>query len=115
MLVLRMESPEGDGPFEGYALDMMYEAARAHGLTKTHCGALPCPWVDGLGEIDDDEVCGCANARQFVRWFPRPVRKAIEPLGFGLSVYDVPDDHVRSGAHQVVFKRHEAARLAKAQ
>ncbi|AIT74649.1 hypothetical protein RB33_011 [Enterobacteria phage RB33] len=40
-----------------------------------------------------------------MRWFTREEREELSSKGFYLAVYEVPDDQVIIGGHQVMFRK----------
>ena len=43
-----------------------------------------------------------------MRWFTREEREELASKGFYLAVYEVPDDQVIVGGHQVMFRKSHA-------
>jgi hypothetical protein len=109
--VMRIETPDGRGPF-----------SRAHlaDLMNAAMGDADADWHDefptgheAFGPLPASYVCGTGTARDLVRWFPAPMRDVLAAHGFGISVYTVPACDVRTapGAMQVAFRRHRDARI----
>lgn len=119
MLVYRYEDEAGHGPFAGQHLawdftDAMLEAGRypeCDDPDDPDCwhNRFPTHWEEGLDDDDmDDGVCGFSSIRQAVRWFPKPCREIMARNGLVLEAFEVPDDAVLIGDHQVVFDRDKA-------
>lgn len=111
MLVYRFENEEGYGPFNGGFLafdmdDAMRDAGRhddPDGDDTWH-NRFPTPWEDGIDTyFPGEERCGVLTPRQAVTWFPKPCREVLYREGFQLKAYEVPEDAVQVGGHQVVF------------
>lgn len=114
MLVYRYENEDGYGPFTGGHLawdftDAMLEAGRYAdcddpGDPDCWHNRFPNLWEEGLNAPDDwEDRCAVRSPRDVVRWFPKPCREVLAREGFRLAAYEVPDDAVLTGDHQVVF------------
>ncbi|ANZ51656.1 transcriptional regulator [Enterobacteria phage Kha5h] len=49
-----------------------------------------------------------ASEYDMMRWFTREEREELASKGFYLAVYEVPDDQVIIGGHQVMFRKSHA-------
>lgn len=49
-----------------------------------------------------------ASEYDMMRWFTREEREELASKGFYLAVYEVPDDQVIVGGHQVMFRKSHA-------
>ncbi|QXV82104.1 hypothetical protein bas37_0123 [Escherichia phage KarlGJung] len=49
-----------------------------------------------------------ASEYDMMRWFTREEREELSSKGFYLAVYEVPDDQVIVGGHQVMFRKSHA-------
>lgn len=49
-----------------------------------------------------------ASEYDMMRWFTREEREELSSKGFYLAVYEVPDDQVIIGGHQVMFRKSHA-------
>lgn len=49
-----------------------------------------------------------ASEYDMMRWFTREEREELASKGFYLAVYEVPDDQVIIGVHQVMFRKSHA-------
>lgn len=93
MRIYRMEDENGIGPFtQGDMQD--YPS-----------NAFPTPLRDGLSFRLCDEVCGCTNKRDFIKWFPKLVRIDLQDLGYRVKVYHIPANQIRHGGMQSLFTR----------
>jgi hypothetical protein len=73
----------------------------------------PNPFEDGI-ELDKDYksyFCGFKNINEYFWWFPAKLRKAFDTTMTRLCLYDVLDEYVKVGGHQVTFKRSKAKLL----
>lgn len=104
MLIYRMENQLGRGPFFRELLSWpMHEAM---GFSKDderpyHDGFMT-PQREGF-KMTSDHLCGCRSKRELVKWFPKLAREFLKTKGFTTKVYDVPDENIQIGRHQVVF------------
>jgi hypothetical protein len=63
---------------------------------------------------DDSEkarafFCGFASQQQLLAWFDsEELRVAMNDVGIHLRVYEVAEEHVFMGDHQVMFRKSEA-------
>lgn len=51
---------------------------------------------------------GFASEYDMMRWFTREEREELSSKGFYLAVYEVPEDEVIIGGHQVMFRKSHA-------
>lgn len=63
----------------------------------------PTPQFDGLDAPDKDEYCGFIDEFQMYDWFPMDQICTLLACGFGIFVYQVSDEYVTEGGHQVIF------------
>lgn len=49
-----------------------------------------------------------ASEYDMMRWFTREEREELSSKGFYLAIYEVPDDQVIIGGHQVMFRKSHA-------
>jgi hypothetical protein len=108
--VYRVESPEGDGPFQDEAFKNSEDYMDAD--FAFHANRFPTPWMDEniAGKIrhnDFNYYCGCSSMRQLEDWFA-PFWEMLHAYNFRVVVYQVPAEHVIIGKHQVVFKKEHA-------
>ena len=127
MEVYRVEDRHGRGPF------VMGDINPGRSKTRWHddedyiaafrtVNELPAPYRDGglaratpgspsgYGLILDQGLkVGAKDMDQLSEWFPNVIlnRLAKSPKGFGVSVYEVPDDKVLHGDHQLVWPKAE--------
>jgi hypothetical protein len=119
MLVYRVETPAGFGPYgaggcaldvidpNGTFLDDSWELAVAHN-DDDH---LP-PRLDGdLTYIAENESCGFESASRLIEWF-QGWGWMLHRYGFRAVAFEVDDEHVRKGEQQVVFRRDLARQIA---
>lgn len=97
-IIYRCESPKYE--YEGSRHDHPYTKRKSW-------DPLPSPGNDGIGYINDDEVCGCTSLKQFHKWWPKgkwvTSRKQNQYL-----IFSVPKQYIRTGKNQVVFTREYA-------
>jgi len=102
------------GPYAfGFTNFPDYVAERINAMRWCHQGGThPSPRSDGLGEIKPTEVCGFASLEALEDWFEHHWRIRLHQVGYRITEYDVPEDHVRQGRYQVVFTPvHAVAKL----
>ncbi|MFE1425420.1 hypothetical protein ACFW6C_07630 [Streptomyces fungicidicus] len=86
-----------------------YVAERVNAMRWCHQGDThPSPREDGLGQIDRWEVCGFSSLDALHAWFEHHWRLRLHQVGYRITEYDVPEDHVRQGGFQVVFTASQA-------
>lgn len=78
----------------------------------SHANNFPTPWMDKgiIGKIPSNDysyLSGCSSMRQLEDWFGE-FWSILKTYDFRVVVYQVPVEHVISGRHQVVFKKHLA-------
>jgi hypothetical protein len=61
----------------------------------------PVPWRDGYSCRKDEEFCAFESMMALNQWFEGWTEKLHES-GYLVHVYDVPDEHVRTGGIQVL-------------
>jgi hypothetical protein len=104
--VFRMEDGQGRGPFRGRIVSLMNDAMTGRPEADWHYD-MPSSY-DAFGDMPRGHVCGTLTLRDMVRWFPRPMRRALAYFDYGLSVYDLPTQAVTHGRNgdadmQVMF------------
>ena len=104
MLVYRVETEGGLGPYIGCGMDG--PASDRH----------PMPWNDpGLGPQRDwpePSRFGFHTLQSYLAWFDGFERR-LNGMGCGVTMYEVADEHVVVGAKQLVFNPEKATRLAR--
>lgn len=93
--VFRIEDRLGQGPFRGRVISVMNDAMTGNPEADWHYD-MPSSH-DVFGNLPRGHACGTLTLRDLVRWFPRPMRRALAYFGYGLSVYDVPAGSVVRG------------------
>lgn len=110
MMVFRMETYEGRGPYNGGA----YCIAANDDLEGTHYQPAPPqdPYLaDKVDRIHNDDVFGFVSLEQIFAWWSDQTIKNLEGCNFRLWVFEVDENFVMQGRHQCVFPRHLATRL----
>lgn len=84
------------------------DAIHEHPFTKRkYWGKLPAPYNDGLGDMTNNEVCGCSSLKQFHKWWPKGKWVTSRKNNMYL-IFSVPKEYVRKGRNQIVFNRSKA-------
>lgn len=106
MLVYRVETSSGTGPYSGGDA-AVYEALSSL-CWRTDTGH-PEPWNDGIeGSWSGTHHCGFSSIEKLLAWFDRGSTLGhLHRAGFSCSVYEVPTSDVIEGCRQVVFIRPE--------
>ncbi len=73
------------------------------GISPGYADTTPSPCSDGIGYIEDHEICGFVNFEKARRWFPEDEMRGMHKAGLAMHLYRVPADRVRHGRCQVVF------------
>ena len=113
-IVYRIQTREGKGPYNDGAWYGDYEHTPAFLKGLYNRDIEPDPWPspleDGLAFVDRDEHFGFASVEALVAWFFRSPEDGpgLSERGHLVTVWEVPDEAVRHGRHQVVFHRHRA-------
>lgn len=97
------EDAMADGLITDDEADYFHSAARG----------FPPPLHDDFNAPPTMAWCGCACAEQFFRWFSPSMCDRMAGLGYVLRIFDVPDDQVQVGRHQVLFDRPEFEPIAE--
>lgn len=106
MLVYRVEhAKHGHGPYR--SSEMVNEGCVK--LSKELMDAFsldthPVPCLDGIHDLDSEEYCGFESLYQLHDWFGRYLQD-LHIAGYHVAVFDVPENTVRKGNKQVVFRR----------
>lgn len=113
MLIYRVEHTDGNGPYSSRGADDTYRSFELREWAGSLCWkhndeAHPGPSADGIGYMDEVEVCGFVSRQKLTSWF-REEMEALARFGFKIKVYDVPASAVRKGQRQCVFNRFEAS------
>lgn len=70
------------------------------------------PKEDGCKEFNSSMICGISNYMHFMTWFvPFWGINALLEVGFQISIYKVPKEHIFEGETQVVFKPQYAKKI----
>jgi hypothetical protein len=110
MKVYRIESENGIGPYQNGARDKIPKL-----YSHTGCPNHPCPWNDGISNIDfDNEYCGFSSIEQLNKWF-HGFKAPLRRLGYKMAVYEVEEKFVNSGTRQLVFNKSESKLTKKIQ
>ena len=110
MIIYRVESEDGGGPYNGPKADRDLSYA----IFSSNVFHQPPPWED----IKDWSPSGNKNWRYgfssvelLKRWFEPIFYKALDRAGFLVAIYDVPDEATKCGRWQCAFKFESAKRL----
>lgn len=109
MLVYRVETEDGKGPYRGMTghpdPEFHYRLARNHSDY-----AHPAAEVDGIDvwKLDLSYACGFGSLEALYTWFGDAMYK-LESVGFRLNIFDAPD--VEEGRNQLMFDRPKATKL----
>lgn len=110
MRVYRLEhESNAQGPWNcsHYGIAEWYGPNNVPGCPNYEADEFPVPEQDGIKLPEVPWLGfqhGVASAREFVRWFPRTVRRAAARAGYVCAVLDVPEP-IGVGKHQVIFER----------
>ena len=96
MLVYRIEDELFQGPFINTGATHHYDAARDYRKHGSCYGLLPGPrdevWEGDFSWRDSNSRFAFRSIRQMLRFFTsQKGRRALAEVGFGLSVYEIPD------------------------
>ena len=114
MLIYRVETKEGYGPYwqppEGCCgqIDQTNNPKRPGPLSETWHGDKD-KWL--LSGPPARGKFAFANPEQFRSWFPRKEVEYLAKFGFELVRYEVPDDYVLVGEHQVMYNSDHAVKI----
>lgn len=111
MIVYRLETQDGIGPFRGKRSEEQIDFLIAF---RAHFNALPCPHDDlGSNIYAKEWLCGCATQADLNCWFPPSIRAGLARFGYAISVYNATlFDETRL---QVVFDRSTSLLLDRVQ
>lgn len=126
MLVLRVETDSGEGPYVSSVLRTIVCNLGDENLAYDLRGRHPTPIDDSLyrrnskaktgsdyGFTPGEHVFGFEDYRQFRSWFYSDiVLKALSDDGFELSVYDCPESDTIVGNTQLTFNKQTAVKRA---
>lgn len=103
MIVFRIETETGGGPYRGEDRDVSLSAyIREKSWNRGDaCDCHPMPYDDGCGDFGYDHRFGFKSYKQLHDWFFAPL-KMIEDTGFFIAVYEDVKDFYK-GDHQVAF------------
>lgn len=108
MVVYRVESRTGTGPYEAFITD--YE----------HYGDnCPSPWEDGIWKNGSQAYemvnysYGFTSIKQATEWFGKKWLCKIDQINFSLYKFDVPKSTVREGKKHCAFIRKDCYRKRK--
>lgn len=110
MIIYRVESEDGGGPYNGPKADR----ALSEELFYSNIWHQPPPSVDIADWWPSSNKSwryGFESAELLKRWFEPKFYKALDQVGFMVAIYDVPDDAVKCGKFQCAFKFKSAKRL----
>lgn len=127
MELIRIENTKGEGPFsdlDDLCVSGISLYGRAVHFQGHNPGTLPAPgaeprstplgkWARRTGRVHMPRcwVTGCTDADQLLKWFPSAKgREAMATAGLIPWVYEVPDDKVKMGSVQAMFRRPNAVR-----
>ncbi len=105
MHVFRVETLDGNGPYQRSRLTIE-QRNKLEDMYNDHCNEFfhPAPWSDRyLLTIAENEYCGFISIAQLRKWFAGWLDILAE-LEFVVTVYDVPEDAVRSSNHQALIR-----------
>lgn len=125
MLIYRIEDVDGGGMYRGdnsYANPVASSNSDRHPLPNDDSLLMdnisfrmdqdvdPCDrhqhWTYFL---EDEFIFGFASVEQMRNWvYNDDWLVSLDHVGFNLTVYDVPENHICIGNTQAVFRRHEA-------
>jgi hypothetical protein len=108
--VYRLETPSGEGVFrDAAAEDYRNEGRHQFGHDFMDPFDYPCPHQDGIPKVDYNNVCGFISIEQMLEWFRHlELYPTLEKHEIEVKIFEIHDEHIVHGGHQVMFPRHLA-------
>ena len=117
--IFRIESPEGEGPYQRsflFGVDeddfLRYKWETGYRMPHSINERTPSVLKDiGRSRVNrffkhsSDFNCGFNSLSQLKKWFTKAERKNLSEMGFQIVVFHVQNGYVLSGNHQVIFDK----------
>lgn len=110
MIIYRVETPDGGGPYNGpRGMSPMEMFALSNNRRRQPAPGDDIPGYNGNHSYENR--FGFASIDQAKNWFDWRVYHLLEDRGFCLARYLVPDEQVWCGGHQCAFNYTEAKKI----